>query len=319
MNALSKIYIKLIKTHQNIDYTFGLDSFHFQNRLIEIEYENIKQIFNSINNRMYCEYYKLYKILQDYINTEIKDDSILEHIQHKKTFPKYNDIEPLKKYEFSLILEIQQLIVKILQLLHEHYTSKQKALETNSSHSAIGINIENLINYQHYSNTLLSEKINMFCRYLNVFYKHHNKYISRLLLKTKMMLGIVNEDINLKQGYSLTTPNTNILNTMQINNDVFSTTTENSLNNNEINNNEINNNEMNNNEMINGRISSPSIGSINEIDESNIKKYINYDNSHKNLQGELINIFENNPQQKRPSPPDIITPNNIYITKSLNI
>jgi len=131
MNALSKIYIKLIKTHQNIDYTFGLDSFHFQNRLIEIEYENIKQIFNSINNRMYCEYYKLYKILQDYINTEIKDDSILEHIQNKKTFPKYNDIEPLKKYEFSLILEIQQLIVKILQLLHEHYTSKQKALETN--------------------------------------------------------------------------------------------------------------------------------------------------------------------------------------------
>ena len=205
MNSLSTIYMKLIKTHQNIDYTFSLDSFHFQNRLIAIEYENIKQIFNSINNRMYCEYYKLYKILQDYINTEIKDESILEHIQHTKTFPKYNDIEPLKKYEFSLILEIQQLIVKILQLLHEHSISNQMALESNSVHYAIGINIENLINYQQYSNTLLSEKITMFCRYLNVFYKHHHKYISRLLLKTKMMLDIVNEDINLKQGDSSTT------------------------------------------------------------------------------------------------------------------
>ena len=51
----------------------------------------------------------------------------------------------------------------------------------------------------------------------------------------------------------------------------------------------------------------------------NIKKYINYDNSHKNLQGELLNIIESNPQQKHPSPPEIIPPKNNSIISSLNI
>src|SRR6056300_886737 len=62
-NALSKLYLKMIKLNQPIDYTFGLDSFHFQNKLIEYEHEGLIEIFNSISNRMYCEYYKLYKMI----------------------------------------------------------------------------------------------------------------------------------------------------------------------------------------------------------------------------------------------------------------
>ena len=29
LNALDKIYIELINTHKNVDYTFGIDSFYF--------------------------------------------------------------------------------------------------------------------------------------------------------------------------------------------------------------------------------------------------------------------------------------------------
>ena len=95
LNALTKIYVSLIKSHKDIDFTFGLDSFFFQNKLIETDAENMKKVFNCINNQMYGEYYKLYRMLFDYINHNIKDNKLLEETT-KKSYPGYKDLEPLK-------------------------------------------------------------------------------------------------------------------------------------------------------------------------------------------------------------------------------
>jgi hypothetical protein len=51
-----------------------------------------------------------------------------------------------------------------------------------------------------YNNIILEERIHMFENYLNTFIAHHSKYFSRLLIKMKLMLGIVNEDFHLKQS-----------------------------------------------------------------------------------------------------------------------
>jgi len=283
ITALTKIYIDLINTHKNIDFTFGLDSFHFQNKLIELEYENIKKIFTGINNRIYGEYYKLYKMLQEYISSEIKDVKILEQLSQKKTYPLYKDLEPLKNYDFNLVIEIQQNIVQIIQLLSDFLMEKQREVDSDSTRSEIGINIENIINFQHYSNALLSEKIIMFSRYLDVFHKHHTKYLTRLFLKSKMMLGIVNEDINLKQNH------TSISSKNKINSNL-----------NEISNN--NNNNNNNNitvqtTEVNDGIKTPthSVSSFGEEEENNIKKMIDYDDSDTNIQNEFNNILVNLP------------------------
>jgi hypothetical protein len=39
----------------------------------------------------------------------------------------------------------------------------------------------------------------MFVRYLKVFHQHHKKYLTRLSIKTKLIIGIINEDIIIKQ------------------------------------------------------------------------------------------------------------------------
>jgi len=262
LNALEKIYKELINTHKNIDYTFGIDSFYFQNKLIEIEYDNMKSIFVGINNRIYCEYYKLYKMIYNYITTEIKDAIIIEKIKIKN-YPIYKDLEPLKTYNFDLIIDIQKNIIETIECLFNYLTNKETELKTVCSTSDLGINIENLVNYQTYSNTLLNEKINIFCKYLNVFHKHHNKYFSRLLIKGKLMIGIVNEDIHLKKRSSNQLPNSSFKNS---------------------------NNQTH-------RISSPkSPSSIDEHEERNIKNVINYDNFDSNLQCELNSIISNIPQ-----------------------
>ena len=259
LNALDKIYIELINTHKNIDYTFGIDSFYFQNKLIELEYDNMKSIFNGINNRIYCEYYKLYKMIYNYINSELKDTVIIEKMK-KKNYPIYKDLEPLKTYNFELIIDIQINIIETIESLFTCLTNKQSELKNVCTTSELGINIENLVNYQTYSNTLLNEKINIFCKYLNVFHKHHNKYFSRLLIKGKMMIGIVNEDIHLKKGNNLKKGY----------------------------------NKLSNSVIETNGVKTPS--SIDEDDERNIKNFINYENFDTNLQYELNSIIANIPQ-----------------------
>lgn len=265
LNALDKIYIELINSHKNVDYTFGIDSFYFQNKLIEIEYDNMKSIFNGITNRIYCEYYKLYKMIYTYIATELKETVLIEKLNQKKNYPVYKDLEHLKTYNFDLIIDIQRNIIETIEFLFNYLKNKESELRNVYTASEIGINIENLVNFQTYSNTLLNEKINMFCKYLNVFHKHHNKYFSRLLIKGKMMIGIVNEDIHLKKG------NTKILSKSVIKN---------------------NSNENRANE--NSGLKTPS--SIDEHEERNIKNFINYDNFDTNLQYELNSIISNIPQ-----------------------
>ena len=268
LNALDKIYIELINTHKNVDYTFGIDSFYFQNKLIEIEYDNMKSIFNGITNRIYCEYYKLYKMIYTYIATDLKELTLIEKLNQKKNYPVYKDLEPLKTYNFDLIIDIQRNIIETIEFLFNYLKNKESELRNVYTTSEIGINIENLVNFQKYSNTLLNEKINIFCKYLNVFHKHHNKYFSRLLIKGKMMIGVVNEDIHLKKG-----------DTKHLSKSVFKTTA--------------NDHSANDN----CRISTPKTPlSIDEHEERNIKNFINYDNFDTNLQFELNSIIANIPQ-----------------------
>ena len=67
INVLKKVYIDMIQTHSKSEYMFGIDAFHFQNELLDIEYNNMTNAFKKIDNRMYCEYYQLYVLIRKYI------------------------------------------------------------------------------------------------------------------------------------------------------------------------------------------------------------------------------------------------------------
>jgi hypothetical protein len=196
-------------------------------------------------------------MIYTYIEAELKDTILIEKLNQKKNYPVYKDLEPLKTYNFDLIIDIQRNIIETIEFLFSYLSNKEAELRAVCTTSDLGINIENIVNYQTYSNTLLNEKINIFCKYLNVFHKHHNKYFSRLLIKGKMMIGIVNEDIHLKKGD--------------------------------------NKKSFIQSSGLQSSILKP-LSSIDEDDERNIKKFINYDNFDKNLQNELNSIISNIPQ-----------------------
>jgi len=195
---LNKIYADIVKIHSNKEFTFGLDAFYFQSQLIDIEHNNLDKILNILTNRFYCEYYKLYKIIETYITQEINDVKLNDKFSNKKIFPVYKDLDKNANYDFSLTIEIQRIIVKYINDLTEYLRIKNIELKDNTKHSKLGINIENIVNYQHYFNALLHERIQMFVRYLEALNKHHTKYINRLFMSCKSMIDSVNEDIMTK-------------------------------------------------------------------------------------------------------------------------
>ena len=76
LKTLQQIYNDLVVNNNNELALFGLDTFFFQNSLIQNDFQNIEKDFKLINNRVYCDYYKLQRIIRNYIQKDIKCDRV---------------------------------------------------------------------------------------------------------------------------------------------------------------------------------------------------------------------------------------------------
>ena len=187
---LNNIYIDVVKTHTIKEYTFGLDAFNFQSKLIAHEYANMQNLLKVIVNQFYCEYYKLYKIVREYVHNEMK---LNINIESNTVLPVYKDLDKKINYDFTFTVEIQSIIIKYINALHDYLRGKNKELNnTNTRQTKCGINIEHIVHYQSFTNALLTEQIMMFIRYMNALNRHHMKYITRLYSISKDLIDDVN-------------------------------------------------------------------------------------------------------------------------------
>ena len=73
---------------------------------------------------MYCEYFKLHKIIVDYILNNIDDKKITSIIK-VNNYPIYKDLEPYKDYKFEIILDIHENILNLLNILMASLDNKE--------------------------------------------------------------------------------------------------------------------------------------------------------------------------------------------------
>lgn len=199
IKILQNIYLDLVKNHAHKSYVFGIDSFHFQNKLIETEYLNLNNAFKSIDNRVYCEYYNLYSLIKKFALEEIRDTKLFKSVSFNQKFPAYKHLSKNNTYDIKIIKDMHLAIAACLGELEAIYTAREADLRQERHQSDLGLNIDNLVYTEMFNNLMLKAKIDMYYRYLEVFNEHHVKYFTRLLLKSKLHMGIVNEDIMIKQ------------------------------------------------------------------------------------------------------------------------
>ena len=202
---LKNIYTEFIKNNKQQMFIFGLDSFHFQGKLIDLEYEDMKRLYAAITNRIYCEYFKLYKIVVDYILENIQDDKkTLDLINvNINSYPVYKDLEPFKKYEFDVIQNLHEAIIILLNSINNFLQLKENDLKVHQIKNAIGLNIDNFIHTFNYNNAVLREKLVLFITYTEFFHKLHTKYFKRFTTKMQLFMSQINHDIKFEDSVEI--------------------------------------------------------------------------------------------------------------------
>lgn len=55
IHTLKELYESIVKSHNNHENTFGIDSFYFQNQLIETDYNHLQSIFIDIDAILFTD------------------------------------------------------------------------------------------------------------------------------------------------------------------------------------------------------------------------------------------------------------------------
>ena len=202
IDKLKSLYSDFINHNDNQLFVFGLDSFRFQSKLIDLEYEDMMRLFLAINNRMYCEYFKLYKIIIAYINENISDKKITEVIK-VNNFPVYKDLEPFKEYKFETVLELHENILILLGSIMNNIENKENELAVYQKKRRIGLNIDNFVTSFNYDIIMMREKVGVFLTYIEFFHILHTKYLKRFSNKIQLMYTHINNDIKFDESVEM--------------------------------------------------------------------------------------------------------------------
>lgn len=210
---LNKTYTEFVKNNNENLFVFGLDSFKFQSKFIDIEYNDMKRLFFAISNRMYCEYYKLYKIVSDYIKTSVNDKKILDLLKINNKFPIYKDLEPFKQYSFDVIQDIHENIIMLVSVINDFIIIKHNELISYQKKQDVGFNINNFVSTFNYNISLMKENGVLFISYLDFCHNLHTKYLKRFATKVQLMNSQINHDIQFEDNVE--SVNKNILDNLE--------------------------------------------------------------------------------------------------------
>jgi len=197
---LKKLYKLFINGNTETKYIIGLDTFRFQTKLIDIEFEDIKKFDCLINNRLYCEYYKLLKLICNLININFTDTKLLELTNYKK-YPIYKDLETYKIYNLEDINNIYNNLLNILESLYQFTLTKNIDIVKYEHLSNMGLNINNFINTLKFELNIAKEQIILINNYLYFFNEIHIKYFTRFIIKVKLLFTNLNNDIKFENNF----------------------------------------------------------------------------------------------------------------------
>ena len=198
LNQLKTLHSELIKDNNKHIFLFCLDSFYYQYKIFAMEFEHVKKVRAILNNRMYCDYYKLHNIIIKFCKQHIPEETL-----NVQTFPVYKDLEPYQEYRIE---DISLLHESILNLINTLYTETQSKTDTilhyNDNHK-VGFSISNFLNTLTHENRILQEQITLFINYISFFHISQKKQLKKLHIRIQDFYKEVDENINMNYTFSI--------------------------------------------------------------------------------------------------------------------
>lgn len=191
-HSIKQNYIECIEKESK-NY-FGLDSVHFQNKLIELEFANMLKLYNYIDNRIYGDYYKLFFMMNDYLSDKLLQEQYasIKELKKKRLYPVYKDLDSFKSYDFDTINNIHQDVISIVKKVYEIHGENEEKIKARQESLYYGINLDNyIINQQHLNQELLMTN-NLHRNYICVYHKLHDNILDNFLEKVELFFEQIN-------------------------------------------------------------------------------------------------------------------------------
>ena len=193
LNTLKTGYTEMVKHTADPTFLFCVDSFYFQYKAFQYELENIERGVSFVNNRLYCDYYKLLiMIIKYYREARMPDSATRKFREHTL----YKDLEPFREYEMHEITIIHRTILEIIGDLFNRYLLKREEIANYYKEHKVGHCISNLINTLEFDNMFLQNKIKIFMDYLAFFQISHEKHLDYCKQKLRGFCDEVNNSVN---------------------------------------------------------------------------------------------------------------------------
>lgn len=198
LNQLKQLHGELIKDNNKHIFLFCLDSFYYQYKIFAMEFEHVKKVRAILNNRMYCDYYKLHNIIIKFCKEHIPEETL-----NVQTFPVYKDLEPYQEYRIEDISLLHESILNLINTLYnETQTKTDTILHYNDNHK-VGFSISNFLNTLTHENRILQEQITLYINYISFFHISQKKQLKKLHVRIQDFYKEVDENINMNYTFSI--------------------------------------------------------------------------------------------------------------------
>ena len=194
LTHLKNSYTELTKKNTKKMYLFCLDTFLFQYKTYSIEIENLDKQRILLNNRMYCDYYKLYNVIATYIKENIED---LEAEQVEiRTFTQYKELEPFHEYNLDDIKAMHASILVFIRHLQTKFETNENTIHNYNAKNHVGFSISNYLNTLEFENLLLKQQLGLYLNYIAFFHISQQKQLKRLLSKLQEFDTEIDNNLN---------------------------------------------------------------------------------------------------------------------------
>lgn len=200
---LKKGYKEYTKNEQE-DF-FGLDSFQSQIKYMELEFENMYNMYIFLENRIYGDYYRLLSMIYKYISTALKEEQLskLKELSNYQKYPKYKILNQFEKFDFNIINEIHHDIIMIIHGVSEIIRDNNDSINKNKKKMQLGMKIDNYVNNYIYKNETLKTTNTFYNNYLQVYHKYHYELLKKFFEKTELIYKHMSNDLNTIDDYHI--------------------------------------------------------------------------------------------------------------------
>lgn len=197
--TLRKEHEELVAASPQSSCALGLDSLHFQVRLVTMELGSLRDMIAAVDDHIYYECLYLHRSIQTYARAEVRDAAARDRIIVDREYPAYKHLDKTARYDFDVTVGLHAQLVASIQAMSEHCDAQAALIESEKGKSAQGLNIDSLVHSNAYVHALLHAKTSLFAQSLGAFNVHHRKYLRRIQDKANLVLEAISADVRLPQ------------------------------------------------------------------------------------------------------------------------